>query len=84
MNPLPLCIVGERKIVFISGIPDPTAAGDILLVENTESSTKTRGNITQTKYPAKFPKTYYDLYYRGAYAKTIIERLDGYFQKVTS
>ena len=44
-----LIAVGERKIVFISGMPDPAAAGEIALVKTTDKMTRMMGNEIQIK-----------------------------------
>ena len=44
-----LVAVGERKIVFISGMPDPAAAGEIAFVKTTDKMTRMMGNEIQIK-----------------------------------
>ena len=44
-----LIAVGERKIVFISGMPDPAAAGEIAFVKTTDKMTRMMGNEIQIK-----------------------------------
>ena len=44
-----LWTVGERRIVFISGMPLPAAAGEMALVRTTERMTKITGNVVQIK-----------------------------------